>query len=407
MAKGSITSQASCSVPGHGWGSKRSRKSAASGHSSGEISSSKTSAFVRITVGHDAIAAGPSRPGRSGPADHLRAKLDVLLDRDGAPLLTARDARQEAQQKVGDGFAARVLEPSPPAVVDDEWFADDPVTPGVTAGVPVVSPVLGTDLTWGEWARDRPEHAPWAAARWLGAYDRLPRPPARFAETRLALHRLAAYVVSPARRRVNTKMALRWTLGGLGTPFFGADEQVRIVGTQIVRQRDSRAQAEPVTTLAAAAAFVLDGAPDIEWAERFDVPPAGDPGEELPVDAHAAEFLGDWYGFGTSVLEELRSERESTEPSRVQLWPEHFDVAIDCLPGDRRAGFGASPGDAAVDEPYLYVVPHAPDAARTSDVWNAESFRGAILPMSDLVDVPDQRTAALTFFRRARDLLRT
>ncbi|MGH8984986.1 MAG: hypothetical protein ACRDY6_14080, partial [Acidimicrobiia bacterium] len=133
---------------------------------------------------------------------------------------------------------------------------------------------------------------------------------------------------------------------------------------------------------------------------------AGDPGEELPIDLDAAAFLGDWYGFGASVLEELRSEPESTEPSRVQLWPEHFDVAFDCLPDDRRAGFGASPGDAAVAEPYLYVVPHAPDAVAAADVWNADSFRGGILPMSELVDASDQRAAALAFFREARAVLR-
>ncbi len=307
---------------------------------------------------------------------------------------------------MGHGFTARVLEPSPPAVVDDEWFADDPVADGATAGLPVVSPVPGADLTWETWLRDRPEHQPWATVRWLGAYRRLPRPPARFAGTRLALHRLAVYVVSPARRRVNTKIALRWTLGGLGTPFFGANEQVRIVGAQLVRQRGESAQVAPVTTLAVAAAFVLEGAPDIAWAEPFDVPPAGDPDDELPVDADAAAYLGDWYGFGVSVLEELRSEPESDETSRVQLWPEHFDVAFDCLPDDRRAGFGASPGDAAVAEPYLYVVPHAPDAVAAADVWNADSFRGGILPMSELVDASDQRAAALAFFREARAVLR-
>ena len=35
--------------------------------------------------------------------------------------------RLEAQRLVGDDLEARVLEPSPPAVVDGEWFADDPV----------------------------------------------------------------------------------------------------------------------------------------------------------------------------------------------------------------------------------------------------------------------------------------
>ena len=67
--------------------------------------------------------------------------------------MNARNARLEAQQVVGDRFDARVLEPSPPAVVDDEWFADDPVA--VHDGDrtrPVVSPVpTGQDLSWDEW----------------------------------------------------------------------------------------------------------------------------------------------------------------------------------------------------------------------------------------------------------------
>jgi hypothetical protein len=319
--------------------------------------------------------------------------------------LAPRDARSEAQALVGDGYAARVLEPSPPAVDDDEWFADDPVAPPESASVSVVSPVSNVGITWDAWVRDHPEHTPWAAARWLAAYRRLPPAPAALTATRLALHRVAAYAVSPARRRANGKIALRWTLGGLGTPFFGADTQVRIVGSRLVLQHDHDTAVEPVTTLTAAAAFVLDGPPDLEWAESLDVPPAGDLDEQLSVDDGAAAFLGDWFGFAYSVLEELRAEPESTDPGRVQLWPEHFDAAFDCLPGDRRAVFGASPGDPAVDEPYLYVGPSDFDAAPASDVWNAESFKGAILPFSRFVDAADQRAAALAFYRRCRNVL--
>jgi hypothetical protein len=299
-----------------------------------------------------------------------------------------------------------VLEPSPPAVVDGEWFADDPVAADADAGAAVVSPVPGAEMTWDDWALKHPEHSSWTAARWLGAYRRLPLPPATFPETRLALHRLVVYVVSPARRRANGKIALRWTLGGMGTPFFGDDEQVRVVGTRLVRQRSGAAIAEPIGTLAAAAAFVLDGPPDVAWAEPFDVPPAGDLAEELRVDPEAADFLGDWYGFAYSVLEELRAEPESTGTSRVQLWAEHFDAAFDCLPEDRKATFGASPGDAAVEQPYLYVLPANFESAPASDVWNADTFNGAVLPLRELVDGPDQRAAALEFFRRGRDLLR-
>ena len=321
-------------------------------------------------------------------------------------MLGARDAQGEAQQVVGDAFVARVLEPSPPAVVDGDWFADDPVATDAPSESPVVSPIAGADVTWDAWLRDRPEHTAWAAARWLGAYRRLPHPPATLPETKLALHRLAVYVVSPARRAANGKIALRCTLGGVGTPFFGADEQVRVVGTHLVRQQGDHAGVELVTTLAAAAAFALDGPPDVAWAETFDVPSPGDPGDDLGVDAAAAEFLGDWYGFGYSVLENLRADPESTDANRVQLWPEHFDAAFDCLPDDRRATFGASPGDAKIAQPYLYVVPANFDAVPESEVWNAEGFGGAVLPMSELVEAPDQRAVALTFYRRCRDVLR-
>jgi hypothetical protein len=105
------------------------------------------------------------------------------------------------------------------------------------------------------------------------------------------------------------------------------------------------------------------------------------------------------------VLEALRADPESVEASRVQLWPEHFDVAFDCLPADRRATFGASPGDAAVGDPYLYVLPGRIDDAPSAR-WNAESFRGAILPLGDLVAAPDQRAEALWFFRERHAALR-
>ncbi|MGH9038653.1 MAG: hypothetical protein ACRDZ3_00305 [Acidimicrobiia bacterium] len=314
------------------------------------------------------------------------------------------DPRQEAEQLLGAGCFARVLEPSPPAVEDGGFFADDPVAAPAPAGAQVVSPVPGPDVgrTWDEWLAepDHTGHASWAAERWLGAYRRLPPAPAALADTRLALHRLAAYVISPARRRANTRIALRFTRGGFGTPFFGADDQVRVAGGRLVRGSDEI----PITTLSAAAALVLDGPPDEAWAEGFDVPPMGDPDQELGVDPDAAAFLGNWFGFAWSVLEELRSDRSCTDAGRVQLWPEHFDAAFDCLPENRRVTFGASPGDAAVPEPYLYVLPWNLDGD-DPDLWNAKSFRGAILPFGDLVDPPDQRGAALAFLRQRRAAL--
>ncbi|MGH9284704.1 MAG: hypothetical protein ACRD0M_03375, partial [Acidimicrobiales bacterium] len=301
----------------------------------------------------------------------------------------ARNARAEAQEVAGPGADARVLEPSPPAVKERPWFADDPTVGDGTGAV--IAPVAGRGRTWDEWLADRPAHQDWASARWLGAFRRLGSPPAGYEATRQALHRLAVYVVSPARRRANGKLALRFTFGGFGTPFFGADEQVRVEGTDLVHQVGGRAQVWPITTLARAAGAVLEGPPDAEWAGHFDVPPAGDVDEDLAVGPEAAAFLGDWYGFGYSVLEELRADAASADASRVQLWPEHFDCAFECLPDAerRRAGFGASPGDAAVPEPYLYVVPWHSDDVPASELWNATSFRGGILRLSEFAGAPD------------------
>lgn len=314
-----------------------------------------------------------------------------------SPAMTAHDPRSEAQGIAGPDLVARVLEPSPPAVLDS-WFADDPVA--ADAGGRILAPVTSADVTWDQWVAERPDRAAWAAERWLGAYRRLPAPPPATARTRLGLHRLTVYVVSPARRRVNGKIALRWTQGGIGTPFFGADEQVRIAGTTVVRQRSDVAVSAPITSLREAATFVLDGAPDTDWAAEFDVPAVGDVDERLPIEASAAAFLADWYGFAYSVLEQLRSEPASGEPSRVQLWPEHFDAAFDCSPGGRRVTFGASPGDAAVDGPYLYVLP---DETDDSGLWNAAGFPGAILPLEEFLGAPDQREEALAFYRSRRD----
>lgn len=319
--------------------------------------------------------------------------------------MTARNPRAEAQALLGDGLVARVLEPSPPSVTDPEWLADDPVCHGGPPDDRWVAPVpLPAGRTWDDWLADHPGRAAWAADRWLGAHRRLVAPPPGFAATRVALHRVAVYAVTPARRDANGKIGLRFTTGGFGTPFFGNDEQVRVEGARIVRQSAGEARDEPLTTLAAAAALALDGPPDLAWAEGFDVPPAGDPEAPLAIDPAAAGLLGDWYGFAWTVLETMRAEPASGPSGRTQLWPEHFDAAVDCGEAASRATYGASPGDAAIGEPYLYVLPpeRAPGDA---GLWNATAFTGAILRLGELVDAADQTAAALEFLRRRRDAL--
>jgi hypothetical protein len=286
-----------------------------------------------------------------------------------------------------------VLEPSPPAVDEPPWFADDPVARAGDDGRPVVAPVATGDLLWADLARDDPELAAWCAPRWLADHPRLTAPPVGFAATRDALHVVGEQVLSPARAQARGgKIGLRWTLGGFGTPFFGDDVQLRVEGAELVRDDRDGARRAPLTTLREAGAL------------------AGlqlDDDRALDVDADASRWLGDLYGFASSVLEQLRAEAgPSDDPSRVQLWPEHFDMAVElgAEAAGRRAAYGVSPGDEAHDAPYLYV---APWAARPADpvLWNAKTFGGAELSLPDLIDAADQRKAALRFLRARREAL--
>jgi hypothetical protein len=282
-----------------------------------------------------------------------------------------------------------VLEPSPPAVHDEPWFADDPVEGGG------VSPVTGGDLLWSDLAADDPALAEFCRERWLGPYKRLEPAPPTLAATRSALHAVAEHVISPARQRDNGKIGLRWTLGGFGTPFFGADAQIRVDGGQLVIDAGGEERRHPLSTIrdaAAAVGFDLSGADE----EGFDAP--------LDIDAAAAHFIGDWFGFGTSVLEQVRAEAQPAwQPSRVQLWPEHFDVAVEVA--GLGATLGASPGDEQHEEPYVYVSLW--DPREPGDLWNARGFQGAELGYGDLLAAPNAREAALEFLRARLAALNT
>ena len=90
------------------------------------------------------------------------------------------------------------------------------------------------------------------------------------------------------------------------------------------------------------------------------------------------------------------------QPSRVQLWPEHFDLAVELgREGSSpegppaRAAYGCSPGDQNNDEPYIYVAPWV--APPPGELWQARGFTGASMAYAELLEAPDQRAAALDF----------
>lgn len=323
-----------------------------------------------------------------------------------------RNAQAEADAVLGGDLVARVLEPSPPADDSDpSYLADDPTDAAAVSGT-TVSPVSDGDRAWHDVAAADPTLEVFARDRWLGPRRRLTPLPPSFDATRDAVHQLAYFAVSPARYRATGKLGLRWTRGGLGTPFFSTpdgDVQVRLEGRHLVRQVGERTvdHATP-TSVGAACAFL--GIPyEATWFADFRDPldPVG-PDLELTLDDEALQALDDWFGFGTAVLEELRRTDGAADVTRVQLWPEHLDPAVELgrAEAEQRASYGASPGDADHEGPYLYVSPWFGRGTHAADeFWNDDGFGGASLSYADLLAADDQFATALAFFRRGHDLL--
>jgi hypothetical protein len=303
-----------------------------------------------------------------------------------------RDARAEAAARVGGRFDVRVLEPSPPPVVTPPYFADDPLDGGE------VLPIRRAgSRTWCDLCDETGDASllDWCWARWL-----VPAPlddlPPGFADTRESLHAVAEQVLAPARHQATGKIGLRFAYRGFGTPFFpsqaGQARQLRIEDGLLV---DGRHRTE-LTTIADAAAVVgiVPGVP----ANLYTPGSSWPVDERLVVDASAARALGDWFGFTAWMLEQLRAESDHDDtPGRVQIWPEHFDMAVDLGPNGARANFGGSPGDGAHADPYLYVGPWK---VPQGEFWN-ESF-GASLSLTAILNGADP----LAFFRQGKALLR-
>lgn len=234
----------------------------------------------------------------------------------------------------------------------------------------------------------------------------LAQPPETLVETRLGLHRLATYVMAPARYRRTERFGLRATEDGFGTPFF-EDRRIRVVGTELVDEIGKEVRRAPITSLSAAAEFL--GEPiDPDTAAEHDSPAVGDPEADLGIDADASLWLGKWFNAAFDALNAVRADAASVDPSEAQLWPGHFDPAIEEGDENHRASYGASPGDHSIAEPYLYVSSWWPDRLdldRDDPFWNAEAFVGTVLKVSDFPASSDLVEVAADFWRTGRDRL--
>lgn len=215
-------------------------------------------------------------------------------------------------------------------------------------------------------------------------------PTSLLVETRHSLHRVAEHVLSAALKTATGHIALEQSPGGFRTPALPDGTVLAVEAADLTVTRPGEVRRAPLTTVSHAAhlAGTVAGFP---WTKT---PPATpfEPDARLTVDTAAAEVLAGWFDLGAQALAALAHEVPEDEPGDAKIYPEHFDLGMVAA----EVNYGVSPGDAAIELPYLYVGPHEGPPAQ-DDYWNAPF--GAFRSIID-IDSPED---ALAFFLAGRD----
>jgi hypothetical protein len=233
--------------------------------------------------------------------------------------------------------------------------------------------------------------------------------PPELVATREELHRIAVHVVARAREQSAGRFGLRIAPGGFAVPALGDEvRRVRVSGDVLVVEQAAPGSAamsaraihgSSLRELAAMAAVDLDAPLSV----GHDTPPLGDPDRPIAIDRAAAMALAAWLGDAATALDRVVAALgPGATPTVVQLWPEHFDVAVDveAAPGVR-VNLGAAAGDAGEVQPYAYVGPWTTDRPGDDGFWNA-SF-GAVLAGASVAAERDPVDRLARFFRAGVD----
>ena len=200
---------------------------------------------------------------------------------------------------------------------------------------------------------------------------------------------VAVRVLAAARFEATGHMGLVPLPGGFGIP--ETDHRRLFV---VDGELSDGTRTEVLTTLGEAGAFA---GVDLHTVAHPALEMAAEPDAALGVDKASAEVLADWFGFVQEMLEALVATADASDtPSSIQLWPEHFDLAMELGETGYRANFGGSPGDDFESAPYLYIGPHE---RREGTFWNAPF--GAVLTYSELLDGNDP----MAFFQHGKAML--
>jgi hypothetical protein len=198
--------------------------------------------------------------------------------------------------------------------------------------------------------------------------------------TRTALHAVAELLLAGPQYRASGTIKLRVVPGGFQT---WTAPVVAVLQGHLVRGDRRVAMAGATITELGATVGIEPGAP----AGLYGDGSGADPSVRLEVDPAAAALITGALAVGDAALRQLDF---GVDPV---LWPEHFDVGV--LLGE--VGYGVSPGDGYLAEPYAYL---SLGSAPTNGFFNAPF--GAARPMSAF----DTAAEVLAFFTEGRALSR-
>ncbi|MGH8893458.1 MAG: hypothetical protein ACRDWY_09160 [Actinomycetes bacterium] len=218
-------------------------------------------------------------------------------------------------------------------------------------------------------------------------------PTSLLVETRKSLHRVAEHVLSAALKTATGHIALEPGPGGVRTPPLPDGSVLAVEGTDITVTGPGVARRAQLSTVAHAA-HLAGTVPGFPWTKHPPATPL-EPDARLAVDAASAQVLADWFALGAEAMGALAREIPEDGPGPAHVYPEHFDLGMVAA----EVNYGASPGDEAIELPYLYVGPHEGPPAE-DDFWNAPF--GAYRTIHDVTTPQD----ALAFFRAGRDRVR-
>lgn len=203
------------------------------------------------------------------------------------------------------------------------------------------------------------------------------------AGTRQSWHRVAEHVLAAGQFAASGTIRLRPSPGGFATTAGVDGRQLAVVGLTLVVSDGDTHRTAPFRTVGELAAFA-----GVQPGLTGSYTPATSPDPDAPLagDAAAAEALAEWFALGDTALR--RFATGAGRPQAPVLWPEHLDLGVTV----DDVNYGFSPGDDAIGEPYLYVMPHA---GRPSGhhFWNAPF--GAALT-ADRVRTDDDAVAFCT-----------